>query len=95
MNIYIYDSWGKLKLLKLLSLLLFHTGMGSMSSKCVQPYLIAMDFVTLKIRFLNYKTDFVNGFAHIKFFLIRLKIFSETLFVLSGKSSKWFHQTTA
>ena len=66
--IYIYDSLGKLKLLKLLPLLLFHTGMGSMSSKCVQPYLIAMDFVTLKVRFLNYKTDFVNGFAHIKFF---------------------------
>lgn len=48
--------------------------MGSISRKCVQPYLIAMDFVTL--RFLNYKTDFVNGFAHIKFFfLIRLTKF--------------------
>lgn len=66
---YIYDSLGKLMLLKLLPLLLFHTEMGSMSSKCVQPYLIEMDFVTLKVRFLNYKTDFVNGFAHIKFFL--------------------------
>lgn len=66
MNVYIYDSLGKLKLLKLLPLLLFHTEMGSMSSKCVQPYLIVMYFVTL--RFLNYKIDFVNGFAHIKFF---------------------------
>ena len=61
--------------------------MGSISRKCVQPYLIAMDFVTL--RFLNYKTDFVNGFAHIKFFFFNKthKIFNETLFVLSGKSS--------
>lgn len=61
--------------------------MGSMSSKCVQPYLIAMDFVTLKVRFLNYKTDFVNDFAHIKFFLIRLKIFSETLSFLEKAPS--------
>lgn len=54
----------------------------------MQPYLIVMDFVTLKVRFLNYKTDFVNGFAHIKLFFNKThKIFSETLFVLSGKSS--------